>query len=99
ENKRTFEEDPQWEDLNRQDGRLWGLTVARMSVLGLSLLSFMFPTVFWFAEGLKLSAPIRAFVGFAVLQSLAVVYIVRRQVAVRRLRARLYQALTAAAQS
>jgi GGDEF domain-containing protein len=78
--------------LERQDWHLWVLAMLLMFVLGLSLLSFMFPTIFWFGEELPVRAPQRAFFGFAVLLALALVYMVQRQATVRRLRRRLYQA-------
>lgn len=81
-----------WESLERQDWHLWILAMLLMFVLGLSLLSFMFPTIFWFGEELPVKAPQRAFVGFSVLLALALIYMVQRQAAVRRLKRRLYQA-------
>ena len=81
-----------WESLERQDWHLWVLAMLLMFVLGLSLLSFMFPTIFWFGEELPVKAPQRAFVGFAVLLALALVYMLQRQATVRRLKRRLYQA-------
>jgi hypothetical protein len=81
-----------WESLERQDWHLWILAMLLMFVLGLSLLSFMFPTIFWFGEELPVKAPQRAFVGFSVLLALVLVYMLQRQATVRRLKRRLYQA-------
>ena len=88
-----------WERLEVQDNRLWILTVALMFILGVSLLSFMFPAVFWFADERKFSAPVRAFVGFGILQLLSLIYIVQKQSSVRTLRTRLYEALSAASRN
>jgi len=81
-----------WESLDRLDWHLWILAVLMMFVLGISLLSFMFPTIFWFGEELPVRAPQRAFFGFAVLLALALIYMMQRQATVRRLKRRLYQA-------
>ncbi len=90
--------DPQeasWEALDRQDWHLWILAILLMFVLGVSLLSFMFPTAFWFREELALRAPQRAFLGFCVLLGLALVYMLQRQATVRRLRRQLFEARAA----
>lgn len=86
------------EQLDRQDWQLWTLAVLMMFVLGVSLLSFMFPAAFWDAEQLAIRAPQRAFVGFCVLLSLALLYMLQRQARVRSLRRQLFAALTLAAE-
>ncbi len=87
------------EQLDRQDWQLWTLAVLMMFVLGVSLLSFMFPAAFWNAEQLAIRAPQRAFVGFCVLLSLALLYMLQRQARVRSLRRQLFAALALAAES
>lgn len=93
-------EDLTWEALEHQDWHLWLLAILLMFVLGISLLSFMFPTAFWFREELALKAPERAFFGFSVLLALVLVHMLQRQATVRRLRRQLFaaQAAVAAAQ-
>lgn len=86
------------EHLDRQDWQLWTLAVLMMFVLGVSLLSFMFPAAFWDAEQLAIRAPQRAFVGFCVLLSLALLYMLQKQARVRSLRRQLFAALTFAAE-
>lgn len=86
------EEAVSWERLERQDWHLWILAILLMFVLGTSLLSFMFPTAFWFEEQLPLRGPQRAFLGFCVLLALAMVYMLQRQAAVRRLKRQLFEA-------
>ena len=63
-------QDTNWESLERQDWHLWILAVLLMFVLGVSLLSFMFPSVFWMGRETHLGAPERAFFGFCVLLAL-----------------------------
>jgi GGDEF domain-containing protein len=86
------------EHLDRQDWQLWTLAVLMLFVLGVSLLSFMFPAIFWNAQELAVRAPQRAFVGFCVLLSLALLYMLQRQAQVRSLRRQLFKALTLAAE-
>jgi hypothetical protein len=97
-NKGPETRDISWEALERQDWRLWILAILLMLVLGISLLSFMFPTVFWFGAELPVKAPQRAFVGFTVLLALVLVYMLQRQASVRHLKRELYQALLAVAE-
>jgi GGDEF domain-containing protein len=86
------------EQLDRQDWQLWTLAVLMLFVLGMSLLSFMFPAAFWNAEQMAIRAPQRAFIGFCVLLSLALLYMLQRQARVRHLRRQLFQALALAAE-
>lgn len=88
-------EEISWEALERQDWHLWILAILLMFVLGVSLLSFMFPSAFWFRDELAVSAPQRAFLGFCILLSLALVYMLQRQAMVRRLKRQLFQARAA----
>jgi len=80
-----------WESVDRLDWHLWLLTIGLLLVLGVSLLGFMFPTVFWFGKELPMEAPQRAFFSFCVLLGLVLVYLMQRQSAVRRLRRKLYE--------
>jgi hypothetical protein len=89
-------EDSNWEMLERQDWHLWMLAVLLMFVLGVSLLSFMFPSVFWLSHPSDIGTPERAFFGFCLLLALTLVYMLQRQATVRRLKRSLYQAQVAA---
>ncbi|MBI3933690.1 MAG: GGDEF domain-containing protein [Acidobacteria bacterium] len=88
-----------WEMLERQDWHLWILAVFLLFVLGISLLSFMFPSVFWLGREAEISTPERAFFGFCVLLALTLVYMLQRQATVRRLKRSLYQAQVAASEA
>jgi GGDEF domain-containing protein len=90
---------PTWESLERQDWHLWILAGILLLVLGGSLVAFMFPAAFWFAQELPLRAAPRAVGGFCVLMLLAFAYMVQRQTTVRSLRRQLYVALMAAAET
>ena len=81
-----------WEDLERQDWHLWTLAILLLFVLGTSLLSFMFPSVYWFGQELALQAPQRAFMGFCLLLGLVLIYMLQRQATIRRLKRRLFGA-------
>ena len=85
-----------WEELERQDWHLWLFAILLLFILGVSLLSFMFPAVFWFHDT-ALKAPERAFFGFSVLLSLVMVYLLQRQATVRQLKRHLFEAQTAIA--
>ncbi|MBI4458970.1 MAG: hypothetical protein HY648_02790 [Acidobacteria bacterium] len=84
-----------WEALERLDWHLWVLTILLIFVLGISLLSFMFPSAFWVGSDLALQTPQRAFFGFCVLLALVLVYLVQRQATVRRLKRELFNAQAA----
>ena len=88
-----------WADLERQDWHLWIMAVLLMFVLGVSVISLMFPTVFWFGGDLPFQAPQRAFFGFCVLLALVLVYMLQRQATVRRLKRSLYEALAKATEA
>jgi GGDEF domain-containing protein len=84
-----------WEELERQDWHLWIFATLLLFILGISLLSFMFPSVFWFQDNAALKTPERAFFGFSVLLSLVMVYMLQRQATVRQLKRQLFEARTA----
>jgi GGDEF domain-containing protein len=84
-----------WEELERQDWHLWIFAILLFFILGVSLLSFMFPAVFWFQGNTVLETPKRAFFGFSVLLALVLVYMLQRQATVRRLKRQLFEAQTA----
>jgi len=86
--------EPSWEKLERLDWHLWMLAILLIFVLGVSLLSFMFPSTFWLGEQLPLQGPQRAFFGFCVLLGLVLVYLLQRQATIRRLKRRLFQSQT-----
>ncbi len=85
-----------WEELDRRDWHLWIFATLLLFTLGISLLSFMFPAVFWFHDT-ALKAPEHAFFGFSVLLALVMVYILQRQATVRQLKRQLFEAQTAMA--
>lgn len=93
------ENDSTWEGLERQDWHLWILAVFLLFVLGISLLSFMFPTVFWLGGRTEVAAPQRAFFGFSILLALTLVYMLQRQATIRRLKRSLYLAHVAATEA
>ena len=88
-----------WEALERQDWHLWILAMLLMFVLGISLISFMFPTVFWLGDELAVGTPQRAFFGFSILLALTLVYMLQRQATSRRLKRSLYMAQVAASEA
>jgi len=67
------------------------LAILLIFVLGVSLLSFMFPSTFWFGEELAVARPQRAFFGFCVLLALVLVYLLQRQATIRRLKRQLFR--------
>ena len=83
--------EPSWERLERLDWHLWMLAILLIFVLGISLLSFMFPSTFWFGEQLPVQRPQRAFFGFCVLLALVLVYLLQRQATIRRLKRQLFR--------
>ncbi len=82
--------------VERQDWHLWVQAKLLLFVLGVSLLSFMFPAAFWFEKELPVRGPQRAFLGFCFLLALVLVYMLQRQAAVRRLKRQLFEARLAA---
>ena len=85
-------EDLKWGTLERLDWHLWVLAILLIFVLGISLLTFMFPSVFWLGEQQSSPTSQRAFVGFSVLLALVLVYLLQRQATVRRLKRQLFEA-------
>ena len=81
-----------WETAERLDWHLWVLAILLIFVLGVSLLGFMFPAVFWFGRELPIAAPQRAFFAFFVLLALVLVYLLQRQARVRQLKRNLFEA-------
>jgi GGDEF domain-containing protein len=88
-----------WEAVDHLDWHLWIMSVFLICVLGLSLLTFMFPTVFWAGKEAETGLPQRAFIGFCVLMGLALVYLVQRQSTIRRLKRQLLEAHAAVVQA
>lgn len=88
-----------WEHLDQQDWRLWKAAVVFIFVLGISLLTFMFPMTFWFAEDLGIRAPQRAFFGFCLLLGLMSIYLLQRQNVIRALKRQVFIAQTEARQA
>ena len=86
-----------WETVERLDWHLWILATLLIFVLGVSLLSFMFPTTFWMQQEPARDRSQQAFFGFCVLLALVLVYLLQRQAMVRQLKRQLFDARTAAA--
>lgn len=84
--------DLNWDALERLDWHLWGLAIVLIFVLGVSLLSFMFPSVFWLGRSSPADTSQRAFFGFCTLLGLSVIYLLQRQSTVRRLKRQVYEA-------
>ena len=77
--------DTSWKSIDRRDWQLWLLAFSLIILLGLGLLSFMFPVTFWDRSGL-LQAPERAFYGFSLLLVLALAYLFQNESALRKLK-------------
>jgi len=86
-----------WEEAERLDWHLWILSFLLICVLGLSLLSFMFPSAFWMwsLQDAVMDSSQRAFFGFCTLLGLTLVYLLQRQATVRRLKRQLFAAQVA----
>ena len=95
----TARREANWETLERQDWHLWILAILLMFILGISLLSFMFPSVFWLGRQANLGNTERAFFGFCILLALTLVYMLQRQATIRRLKRSLYQAQAATSEA
>ena len=89
-NKQT--ETLDWVKLERLDWHLWLLATLLIFILGIGLLSFMFPTSFWFIGSTPAQQPQRAFFGFCILLGLVLVYLLQRQAALRGLKRQLFEA-------
>ena len=84
-----------WESLDRLDGHLWLTAITLVIVLGISLVGFMFPSVFWFGKELPFQAPERFFFSFCILLALVLIYLIQRQATLRSLKRKLFEAQTA----
>jgi len=74
-----------WASIDRRDWQLWLLSFLLIFVLGLGLLSFMFPVAFW-DRGEVLRAPDRAFYGFSLLLVLTLAYLHQKESKLRELK-------------
>jgi len=74
-----------WVSIERRDWHLWLLAFMLIFVLGIGLLSFMFPAAFWDRNGV-LQAPDRAFYGFALLLLLTLAYLIQKEAKLRALK-------------
>jgi hypothetical protein len=81
-----------WETVDRMDWQLWSMAILLILVLGIGVLGFMFPSVFWLGQELTVKAPERAFFGFCALLVLAVVYLLQKNAKVRQLKRQLIEA-------
>ena len=88
-----------WETLDYLDWQLWMLAVLLIGVLGVGVLSFMFPTAFLLKESSAIRAPERVFFGFCVLLALTLVYLLQKQAKLRQLKRELVEAQTALARA
>jgi diguanylate cyclase (GGDEF)-like protein len=74
-----------WLSIDRQDWQLWTLSFLLIFVLGVGLLSFMFPSAFLERNGI-LKAPERPFYGFSLLLILTLAYLCQKQTKLRELK-------------
>jgi diguanylate cyclase (GGDEF)-like protein len=74
-----------WRAIDRRDWHLWLLSFLLIFVLGIGLLSFMFPVAFWEGGGV-LRAPDRAFYGFSLLLALTLAYLHQKESTLRELK-------------
>ena len=72
--------------LDRRDWHLWLLAISMIVILGTGVAVLMYPSVFGAPAGSSDQTFQRVFVGFCVLNFLFVVYVLDRQMAIRRLR-------------
>ncbi len=78
--------------LDRRDWQLWLLAISMIVILGTGVALLMYPSIFGAPVGSHGELPLqRTFVGFCVLNFLFVVYVLDRQMAIRRLRRRLIE--------
>lgn len=77
--------EPSWVSIDRRDWQLWLLAFLLILVLGLGLLSFMFPAAFWDHDQI-IRARDRAFYGFSILLALALAYLFQKQRNLRKLK-------------
>jgi diguanylate cyclase (GGDEF)-like protein len=77
--------------IDRRDWHLWLLAFLLIFVLGIGLLSFMFPAAFW-ERGEIIQAPNRAFYGFSLLLILTLAYMYQKESKLRELKRKQWEA-------
>ncbi len=77
--------DASWASIDRRDWHLWLVAFLLIFVLGVGLLSFMFPAAFWERGGV-VQAPDRAFYGFSLLLVLTLTYLFQKESKLRELK-------------
>jgi diguanylate cyclase (GGDEF)-like protein len=77
--------DTSWTSIDRRDWHLWLVAILLIFVLGVGLLSFMFPAAFWERGGI-VQAPDRAFYGFSLLLALTLAYLFQKESNLRELK-------------
>ena len=77
--------DTSWTSIDRRDWHLWLVAILLIFVLGVGLLSFMFPAAFWDRAGV-VQAPDRAFYGFSLLLALTLAYLFQKESNLRELK-------------
>ncbi len=83
--------DTSWKSIERRDWHLWLVAFPLIFVLGLGLLSFMFPAAFWERGGI-VQAPDRAFYGFSLLLILTLAYLFQKESKLRELKRQKWEA-------
>jgi diguanylate cyclase (GGDEF)-like protein len=74
-----------WGSIDRRDWHLWLLSFLLIVVLGMGLLSFMFPVSFWERDSI-LQSPDRPFYGLSLLLVLTLTYLHQKQSRLRELK-------------
>ena len=85
------------EILERRDWQLWLLAILMILVLSIAMLSVMYPTVFWLGDEMQTNTPKVFFGGLCVLLTLTIVYLIQKQVQLRKLKKEFLQLQTALA--
>ena len=80
-----------WASIDRRDWQLWLLSFLLIIVLGMGLLSFMFPVAFWERDSI-LQAPDRPFYGLSLLLVLTLAYLHQKQSRLRELKRKQWEA-------
>ena len=80
-----------WASIDRRDWHLWLLSFLLIIVLGMGLLSFMFPVAFWERDAI-LQAPDRPFYGLSLLLVLTLAYLHQKQSRLRELKRKQWEA-------
>jgi len=83
--------DASWSSIERRDWHLWLVAFLLIFVLGVGLLSFMFPAAFWERGGV-VQAPDRAFYGFSLLLVLTLAYLFQKESNLRELKRKQWEA-------